>query len=169
MNDKSIRIISLGAGLIVGGLGLLLVVLTLASLPNTAGLDDVMKNKKIMDTVDAFLNGFFYLTYLAILACAGLAIFFGVLKAAKNPAKAKGSLIGIVALALVFAIGWALADDTIYWVGKRPDEIAKLNEEISSTARRFSGMAVNAMYILMLLAVLSLLGGEVYRLVKTRR
>lgn len=169
MNDRTIRLLSLGTGLLVGGLGILIMLITLATLPNTAGLEDAVKNTKIMEAVDGLLNGFFFLTYMAIGACAFLALGFGILKAIKNPAKAKGSLIGILGLAIVFGISWAISDDTVFWVGKRPDEIARLNETISSTARHFSGMAVNTMYILLLLAVFSLAGGEVYRFLKTRR
>lgn len=169
MNDRTIRLISLVTGLAVGGLGILLMLSTLATLPNTAGLEDAVKNTKIMEAVDGLLNGFFFLTYIAIAACAVLALGFGFLKAFKNPAKAKGTLLGIVGLGLIFAIGWMLSDDSVYWVGKRPDEIQRLNESISSTARHFSGMAVNTMYILLLLAIAALAGGEIYRFVKTRR
>ncbi|MCS6980468.1 MAG: hypothetical protein N2050_05020 [Flavobacteriales bacterium] len=169
MNNRTIRLLSLGTSLAVGGLGILLVLLTLAALPNTAGLEDAVKNKKIMEAVDALLNGFFYLTYLAIGICTLLALLFGLLAAVRNPAKAKGSLIGLAALALVFLLSWFISDDSVFWVGKRPDEIARLNQEISSGARHFSGMAVNAMYILMLLAVAALAFGEVFRFLKTRR
>jgi len=169
MSNRNIRVISLATGAAVGGLGILLMVVILTSLPNTAGLEDVVKNKKILESVDSLLNGFFYLSYLAIGICSFLALGFGLLSGIKNPSKAKNSMIGIVGLIIVFIMSWAMADDKIYWVGLRPDEIVRMNEEISSHARRFSGMAVNAMYILLILTIGALASGEILRFIKSRR
>lgn len=153
MNNKTIKYASLGLGGVVGLIGTILVMVALSNTDNPEGLGGA-------------LDGFFYVIYAAFIVCAGLALLFGLLQALSAPKKAIGAVAGIVALVIVFAISYGMAGDEINWVGKTAEEIRQINEKYSSGVRTFSGAAVNATFILLILAIVSVLGMEIYRIVK---
>jgi hypothetical protein len=153
MNNRTIKYASLGLGGLVGLIGIVLVMLALSKTDNP-------------DDLGVASDGFFYVIYAAFIACAGLAILFGVLQAVSAPKKAIGAVAGIVALVIVFAISYGMAGDEVNWIGKSAQEIRQINEKYPSGVRKFSGAAINATFILLILAIVSLLGMEAYRKIK---
>lgn len=153
MNNKTIKYASLGLGGLVGLIGIVLVMVALSNTDNPDGLGGA-------------LDGFFYVIYAAFITCAGLAILFGVFQAASAPKKAIGAVAGIVALIIVFAISYGMAGDEVNWIGKSAEEIRQINEKYSSGVRTFSGAAINATFILLILAIVSVFGMEAYRKIK---
>jgi hypothetical protein len=153
MNNNVIKYASLGAAGAVGLIGIILVLTALSNSSDPEGMG-------------GSLDGFFYVIYAAILVCTLLAIGFAVLQAAQAPKKAIGALVGIAVLVVILGISYAIADDSVKWVGKSAEEIRQINEQYSSGMRKFSGAAINATFIFLLLAVGSLFGMEVYRLIK---
>lgn len=153
MNNNVIKYASLGAAGAVGLVGIALVLTALSNSSDPKGMG-------------GSLDGFFYVIYAAIFICTLLALGFAVLRAAQAPKKAVGALVGIALLLVVLGISYAIADDSVKWVGKSAEEIRQINEQYSSGIRKFSGAAINATFIFLLLAVGSLFGMEVYRLIK---
>lgn len=153
MSNKIIKYASLGAAGVVGVLGVIFVFIALSKTSDPEGMG-------------GSLDGFFYIIYLATLACMILAVGFALLKAIQAPKKAMGALVGIGVLIAILGISYGIADDSVKWVGKTAEEINQINEQYSSGSRKFSGAAINATFIFLFLAVASLFGMEVYRAIK---
>lgn len=155
MDNKKIKYISMGIGYSVGVIGILFTILSLLNGENP-------------DAQDGNISVFFYACYFGILFSAGFAVLAGIMAAAKAPKKAVGSIGGIIALVAVIGISYAMSSDFVAWVGK-PEEIASFNEQYTSGSRRFSGMVVNSMWILLILTMVTLVGSEVLRLIKSKK
>ncbi|NND76934.1 MAG: hypothetical protein HKN39_01975 [Flavobacteriales bacterium] len=87
-------------------------------------------------------------SYVLMGLCALIAIGAGLYAAASNIGKNKKVLIGLIGVAVIFALGYALASGTIEpkWEGM------EINESIS----KLSGMGVIASYVFAGLAVFSI-------------
>lgn len=99
-----------------------------------------------------------YWCYALFAVGAIAAIIFPLITMAKNPKGAKSALIGVGALVLVFAISYALADDTM---------TAKYAKFISTPeASKRVSMGLIAFYILAIGAILSIALSGVSKLFK---
>jgi hypothetical protein len=156
--------ISIISGFVVGLLGIILVLVSLGQAESVSeNMVDLGNNISISSGFNAGLNGFFNIIYIALLGCIGVSVGFSILSAASNPKGAVTSIIGILALGVIFLIGYSIADSSVQLVGRSPDEAAEFLKDISENSIRLGGMAINAMYILLLTAVGSIVGGEIYR------
>lgn len=162
-----IKYLSTGIGAVSGLLGVVFILVALGSLPNTAGMKETEAVSEVLKSLDFSLNGFFYICYFGVIFCAAFAVLYGVYQAATAPKKAMGSIIGIAALGLILFISYAMADDSVNWIGKSPEEIKAVEETFTSGARRFSGASVNAMYILLAASILTIIFAELYRYVRS--
>jgi hypothetical protein len=153
MSNKIIKYASLGAAGVVGVLGVIFVFIALSKTSDPEGMGGA-------------LDGFFYIIYLATIICMFLAMAFALLKVIQAPKKALGTLLGVIILFAILGISYGVADDSVKWVGKTAEEIRQINEQYSSGARKFSGAAINATFIFLILAIASLFGMEVFRTIK---
>lgn len=153
MSNKIIKYTSLGTAGAVGFLGVIFVFMALSKTADPEGMGGA-------------LDGFFYIIYLATVVCMLLAVGFALLRVIQAPKKAMGTLLGVIILFSILGISYGVADDSVKWVGKTAEEIRLINEQYSSGARKFSGAAINATFIFLILAIASLFGMEVFRSIK---
>jgi uncharacterized membrane protein YuzA (DUF378 family) len=97
--------------------------------------------------------------YILLGIAAVSAIIFPVITMAQNPKNAKNALIGIVGLAVVFAIGYAMAGNEEVF-----DASAKLLADESTS--QLSEAGLNAFYILGLGAIGVIIFSEVSKIFK---
>ena len=97
--------------------------------------------------------------YILLGLAAVSAIIFPVITMAQNPKNAKNALIGIVGLAVVFAIGYAMAGNEEVF-----DASAKLLADESTS--QLSEAGLNAFYILGLGAIGVIIFSEVSKIFK---
>ncbi len=164
MTNKTINLISIITGFAVGILGIVFVLVSLGQADSVSeNMVELGNNISISTSFNAGLNGFFNIIYIALIGCIGISIGFSILSAASNPKGAITSIIGIVTLVVIMLIGYAIADSNVQLVGRSPDEAAEFLKDIPENSIRLGGMAINAMYILLLAAIASIIGGEIYR------
>ena len=105
---------------------------------------------------DTLINIGLILGYVLLGLAALAAVLFSIFQLIVNFKKAKGALIGIVALLVVFFIGYSLATSELY-----------LNVAIpvaSGTVSRIIGGAINATFLLIGLALIASVYTEVSKL-----
>ena len=102
-----------------------------------------------------------YATYALIGICVVMILLFAIGRIAKNPAGAKSALIGIIGLAVLVGVAFALSTGTD--VASNP-KLAGM--EITEETSRQVGAGLMVFYILAGLAILSILYVEVTRLFK---
>ena len=105
---------------------------------------------------DSLINIGLILGYILLGLAAVTVILFSVFQLIVNFKKAKGALIGIVALLVVFFIGFSMATSELY-----------LNVAIpvaNATISRIIGGAINATFLLIALAFLASIYTEVSKL-----
>ena len=97
--------------------------------------------------------------YLLLAIAAASAIIFPIITMAKNPANAKNALIGVVGLAVVFGLGYALASGT---------ETLDVDGKLLATASeaKMSEAGLIAFYILAAGAIGSIIYAEVSKMLK---
>jgi hypothetical protein len=105
------------------------------------------------ESYDAIL----YVTYGYCFICVLAAIGASVAGIAANPKQVKGVLIGVVSVAVVFGVSYALATDEV---------LPNYGEGITPSTSRLSGMGLYAFYILFFGAILSILYSSVARFFK---
>ena len=109
---------------------------------------------------DVLINGGLWLTYLMIAAAALAAIAYPIIFLAKNPAKAKSSLMGIVILLAVTLVSYILASgDVMQFPGYE-------KFEMTSASTKRVGMGLILFYFLALGAVGAVLYAEIGKLFK---
>lgn len=105
-----------------------------------------------------FSGAFVQLSYV-MLVVAMLAVLMGVvMTATSDPKKMIGSLIGVVAVLVIFGVSYALASGDVL------EEQAK--KGVTETASRMSGAGLFMFYILLLGAIGSIIYASVSRLFK---
>ncbi len=102
---------------------------------------------------DAMLYYCYILIALAILGTIAGAVIGMINK----PSSIKGSIIGIVGLAVILGIGYGMAS---------PEIIERYPEGVSATEVRLSGMGLYALYITFIGAVASIVFASVYGLIR---
>ena len=108
---------------------------------------------------DTWINIGLTVSYILIgLAALGI-LAFSLMNIAKKPGGAKGVLIGIVGLAIIFGLTYALS------TGEDANTLFADENVTEATSRRV-GMGLASFYILAGLAILSILYVEVTRLFK---
>lgn len=95
------------------------------------------------------------LTYILGILALGLAIILPLISLIFNPKTIVTPLIGILALGLVYFIGWSGAESTAFMD-------YNVNEEFS----RVIGGALRSMYILAGIAIFGIIFSEVFKLFK---
>ena len=133
---------------VIIAIGVLLMVLTMSS-----GLTPEQSECTDCGAVGSFIGLSYILLLIAILAALGGA----VLQAVMNPARIKGTIIGIVGVGVILLISYLMADATLepYYA-----------PTVTETEVKLSGMGLYALYILFVLAVLSIAYSSVSRLLK---
>jgi len=112
---------------------------------------------------DALINPAMSLSYLALLITAALSIGFALYQIATHPQQAKGALIGIGGLAVVFVLGYLLASDEV------TEDMANmsLNFEVTAKTSKMVGAGLMTFYILTLGAILAVVFSSVRRMIKS--
>jgi len=112
---------------------------------------------------DALINPAMSLSYLALLITAALSIGFALYQIATHPKQAKGALIGIGGLAVVFVLGYLLASDEV------TEDMANmsLNFEVTAKTSKMVGAGLMTFYILTLGAILAVVFSSVRRMIKS--
>ncbi len=85
------------------------------------------------------------LAYILIAAAALAAIVFPIIRLATNPKQAKGAMLGVLALVVVFGISWVLSSDEVL------PEYEKF--EMTPESTKMVGAGLVSFYILTLVAV----------------
>ncbi|GAB5537924.1 MAG: hypothetical protein Salg2KO_00270 [Salibacteraceae bacterium] len=109
------------------------------------------------DCLNCGIEGTFIgLSYVLLIVALIAALAGTVMTAISNPKKMVGSAIGIGAMILVFVISYVIAGD----------EVLKSYGEISASTSKLVGAGLITFYILLILAVLSIIYAGVSRLIK---
>ena len=101
------------------------------------------------------INGGLWLTYITMLAAAGLAIVFGIVQMISAGKASIPSLIGIGAFAVLVAITYAMADDSV-----------KSGWGITPGASQWIGAGITMTLLAAGVAVAAIIFGEVSRIFK---
>ncbi|MBL0912413.1 MAG: hypothetical protein IBJ09_08570 [Bacteroidia bacterium] len=168
MNNKLIRILSLGAAAVIGIGGFLMVVLMLFSGPDTAGMSNNEKIKAQLESMSGYLGSLNTLYLVSILLAMAFILGSWVFKLISKPKSALGSLGSIAAMALIGFISWQLADSYVNWGDLSAEQVADLNKTFTEGQRKFSGANVWAMLILLAVTGITIVGMEGFRLFRTR-
>ena len=110
------------------------------------------------DSIDAGM--FLSWSYVLFAIAGGATILFGVFNLIMFPNKAKTTLFGVVGLAVVFGLAYALSSE-----GSVATSILEKNE-VSLSYSHMIGMAIYSMYILGFLAALGIVYTEVSKMFK---
>lgn len=97
-----------------------------------------------------------YAAYILVVLGLLLAIVLPLISAFSNPRALIGGAVGIVAIVIVFFIGWSLSGNEVV--------PAYANNNITETSSKFIGGALITMYILIGLAVLTIIFTEVSKI-----
>lgn len=128
-------------------LGAILMILTM-----TSGLTPDQSECTDCGAVGSFIGLSYILLFVAIIAV----LVGAVMQAVMNPAKMKGTLIGVGAMLAVLVLSYVLADGTV-----EPS-----HGNITESTSRFTGAGLYAFYILFILAVGSIGYSSISRLIK---
>jgi len=107
---------------------------------------------------DSLINIGLYLSYALVLGGLAAAILFPVMFFIKNPGKAKGALIGVGFLAVVYGLSYALAGSEVL------ESYTKFG--IDSGMSKLIGGSLISLYILAIFAFIVAVGAEVLRFFK---
>lgn len=168
MNNKIIRILSLGAAAVIGVGGFLMVVLMLFAGPDTAGMNNSEKIKAQLESMSGYLGSLNTLYLVSILLAMVFILGSWVFRLISKPKSALGSLGSIAALALIGFISWQLADSYVNWGDLSAEQVADLNKTFTEGQRKFSGANVWAMLILLAVTGIAIVGMEGFRMFRTR-
>ncbi|MCG8409908.1 MAG: hypothetical protein MI739_01320 [Bacteroidales bacterium] len=109
----------------------------------------------------AFTNLYVGWAYALVGSAVGLSVIFPVIQMITNPKKAKKGLYGIVALAIVIFVAYAIASDELLGI---------INPELiqydSPATLKYAGMMLHSIYLLSGLAILSMIYSEIAKLFK---
>lgn len=146
----------------------------LAEDPGTSNLTRVIfadgSSKKIVDGEhwdQGTVGWAIQLSMIIIYVCFGLMLGFGLSKIVEAPKRATGALIMIGGLLLVFVLGYAIEGSMFGELST--DFLAKMEkngETITPQDQADAGAGLVTTFILIGLALVSWIGGEVYKMVK---
>jgi hypothetical protein len=107
---------------------------------------------------DTFIDLGLYASYIMTIIGAAAALIFPMIYLIKNPKNAKGALIGIVAIAVVFGLSYAVSGD----------EVRRVYEKFGVDAgqSKLIGSSLIALYILTIGAIAAAAYAEVTRFFK---
>lgn len=105
--------------------------------------------------VDFLTNYGIIITYILLAVATLAAVGFPLMNLVKNPKNAKGALLGVGALVLVFGLSYAISSDV------NPSDI-----EISPVGAKLVDAGLYAVYLLSIVAIGSLIYTEVSKLFK---
>lgn len=168
MNNKIIRILSLGAAILIGVGGFLMVMLMLFTAPDTAGMSDKEITTAQLESMSGFLSSLNALYLIALIIALVFILGAWVIKVINKPKSALGSVGSIVALALICFISWQLADTYVNWGDLSAEQIADLNKTFSEGQRKFSGASVWTMMIFLGITIASIVVMEGFRIFRSR-
>jgi len=115
-----------------------------------------VRNTEDLNNIGMYLSWAYILLGIAVVLSVGLPFMY----IAQKPEMLKKTLLNFGALVAVLVIAYLLASD---------DPIKLFNDKLSSTAEsKIAGLSLNAMYILVGIAVLSLLAGGVRNMIRNR-
>ncbi|MFC2104211.1 hypothetical protein ACFLS4_02515 [Bacteroidota bacterium] len=97
------------------------------------------------------------LTGLAV----GLTVIFPVIQMITNPKNAKKGLMGVIALLVVLAVSYVFSSGELLGI-KNPDLV---QYDVPSTLK-YAGMMLNSIYILAIIAIVSMVYSEVSKVFK---
>ncbi|MBK8807593.1 MAG: hypothetical protein IPO21_13530 [Bacteroidales bacterium] len=105
---------------------------------------------------------FLVFTYIQVALAAAATIIFSILGFIINPKNAKSVLIGMGSLVFVLGLSWVLATSEI------PQFYGSEKLNITVGQAKFVGSSLIAIYILLTLGILGIVGSELYRLIIKR-
>ena len=111
----------------------------------------------LMSVVSGNHDPMLYYSYILSIGVVGVAILGSIYGIITNPAGMKGGAIGIGSLVAILGISYGMATDAV------PTKYA---ETLTASASKLSGAGLYAVYILLALAILSIVFSSVSKLVK---
>ncbi len=109
--------------------------------------------------MDTFVDISLYLTYALFFAGLILAIGAPIANMIQNPSAAKGSLIGVIGIGVIFLIGYLLASGEV----KPAYEAFGITTE---TGSKLVGASLISMYILIIIAFVAIIWDSVSKFLK---
>ncbi len=114
-----------------------------------------------IETYPKFTNILIIWAYILTGIAVGFTVVFPVIQMITNPKNAKKGLLGVLALIVVLAIAYGFSSSEL--LGIKNPELVKY--DVPSTLR-YAGMMINSIYILAILAIVSMLYAEVAKVFK---
>jgi len=108
-----------------------------------------------------FTNLYIIWAYALTGLAAGFTVIFPVIQMITNPKNAKKSLLGVLALAVIIVISYALASGEL--LGIIDPELIKY--DVPSTLK-YAGMMLNSIYLLAGLAIITMIYSEISKIFK---
>ncbi len=105
---------------------------------------------------ESFVNIALYVSYLLVILAALGAIVLPLINSLGNPKSLVKSLIGVAALGVLFLVSWGVSGDEVTAVYTKFD--------ITSTSSRVIGGVLITTYLLMGVAVLSIIYSEIRKI-----
>ncbi|GAA5027686.1 hypothetical protein GCM10011506_16160 [Marivirga lumbricoides] len=106
--------------------------------------------------MESFVNIVLYVSYLLVILAALGAIVLPLINALGNPKSLLKSVLGIAAIGVIFLISWSVSGDEVTAV------YTKFN--ITSTSSKVIGGVLITTYLLMGIAVLSIIYSEIRKI-----
>ena len=120
--------------------------------------DSEMAVSEAMEVQGGKLDGALWITYILILLSAAAAVIYGVVNVISNPKKNMGSVLGVVALVLVFIVAYyGFADDYV---------APKFSQIVSGTESLLAGAGLMTLYVVTIITLAAVVYAEVSRLLK---
>jgi hypothetical protein len=107
-------------------------------------------------------SSFLGFTYFQTIMATAATIIFSLAGFVTNPKNAKSVLVGLGAMALIVIVSWAMATDSI------PTFIGSEKYSITTGDIKFVGTSIIAVYILLFIGVVGMIGSEIYRYIIKR-
>lgn len=104
---------------------------------------------------ETIINIGIFVTYALVAVAVIAVVFFGIFQMVQNFGKAKTALIGVVVLAAIFFVAYALSTNEVY-----------PNFNVGPTASQMIGGGITTTFILVALAFLAAVYSEVSKLFK---
>jgi hypothetical protein len=115
-----------------------------------------------IETYPKFTNVLIVWAYILTGLAVGLTIIFPVIQMVTNPKNAKKGLMGILALVVILGIAYLFASGEVLGI-KNLELAAKY--DVPSTLK-YAGMMINSIYILAVIAIVSMVYSEVAKVFK---
>ena len=124
---------------------------------NTTGISQIDEGDSFVGDVSGLFQMGYILVFIAVLSAL---VVFPIRSLIANPKSGLPVVIGIVVVAIIYFVSAAISETTL------TQTLLNLDNPPTATDLNFTSGILGTSFVLIILAVLSLIGSEIYKLVK---